>query len=277
VGEVVPETRRTPVGDLEVRHLLTHSSGLPAWLPFYCLAEGRRERIAGILQHIEVERRPGTEVVYSCVGFIILGLMLENLAATDLAALFHSRVLSPLGLHDELGFRPDPDRRSLAGGAWKPTAEERLVRDLGLDPKWIPALGRGLPDDGNSRFFGGVAGNAGLFGTARGVSVLTAEFCRKTPLLVTPAEVDPAVTLQTAGLRGQERGWGWQLATTAGCSAGNGVPENGFGHTGFTGVSVWAEREQGRVWVLLANRNHPGQRGVDLHPIRRRFHALAVS
>jgi CubicO group peptidase (beta-lactamase class C family) len=214
--------------------------------------------------------------VYSCIGFIVLGLMLENLAATDLAALFHSRVLSPMGLREELGFRPDPNRRSLAGGAWEPTAEQRMVLERGLDPKWIPALEPGLPDDGNSRFFGGVAGNAGLFGTARGVSALTAEFCRKTPLLVTPAEVDPTVTLQTAGMKGQDRGWGWQLATSAGCSAGKAVPGNGFGHTGFTGVSVWAERERGRIWVLLGNRNHPGQRGTDLHPIRRRFHALAA-
>lgn len=277
VGEVLPETRRTSLGDLVVHQLLTHSSGLPAWLPFYCLAEGQPARMSEVLQRIEVETRPGSQVMYSCVGFVVLGLMLENLADTDLDELFRNRVLSPLGLHEDLGFRPDPDRCSLAGGSSEPTAEERLVLERGLDPKWIPAVGRGLPDDGNSRFFGGAAGNAGLFGTARGVSLLTADFCRKTPFLFAPGEVEPAVTPQTTELKGQDRGWGWQSATTDGCSSGNAVPANGFGHTGFTGTSVWAEPDQGRIWVLLANRNHPGQRGIDLHPVRRRFHALAAS
>jgi len=275
VGEVLSETARSPVGEIEIHHLLTHTSGLPAWLPFYCLAEGRRTKLPQVLRQIELQSRPGQRVVYSCVGFIILGLMLEEVFASDLDRLFYNRVLVPTGLESELGFNPDPAVRSLAGGAARPLAEERLVLDLGLDPKWIPAFTKGLPDDGNARFLGGVAGNAGLFGTARGVRRLTAEYCGGGTNLLSSEEVGPAVTSQTRGLE-QERGWGWQSATSRGCSAGNSLPSTAFGHTGFTGVSVWAEPTAGGIWGLLTNRNHPGQRGIDLHPVRRRFHVLAT-
>ncbi len=107
-------------------------------------------------------------MVYSCPGFILLGMMLERIAGTPLDRLFGDRVLHPLGLEEQLGFRPEADR-PLAGGAVSPDTELRLVAERGLDPATIPPVGPALPDDGNARFLGGVAGNAGLFGTAAGV------------------------------------------------------------------------------------------------------------
>ncbi len=276
VGEVLRETEGFPIGELEIHRLLTHTSGLPAWLPFYCLAEGRRDTVPQVLRHIELASGPGERVVYSCVGFIILGLMLEEVSGSDLERLFRDRVLVPAGLEGELGFNPDTAFRVLAGGALAPLAEQRLVRDLGLDPVWIPAVGRGLPDDGNARFFGGAAGNAGLFGTARGVRRLTAEYCGGGTNLIALDAIGPAVTSQTSGLE-QERGWGWQIASSRGCSAGGSLPDTAIGHTGFTGVSVWADPMGTGLWVLLTNRNHPGQRGVDLHPLRRKYHAVATA
>jgi len=276
VGEVLHETDGSPVGDLEVHHLLTHASGLPAWLPFYSLTEGRREKLIDVVRWIPVEAAPGSRVLYSCVGFIILGLMLEQLSDSSLAELFRLEVLVPKRLEDDLGFNPDPALRDVAGGAARALTEERLVLDLGLDPKWVPPVGHGLPDDGNARFFGGAAGNAGLFGSLRGVQRLAAEYLGHDAVVLTPEDVRPAIKSQTPGLD-QERGYGWQIATSRGCSAGAALPTSGFGHTGFTGSSVWAEPEGGRVWVLLTNRNHSEQRGVDLHPLRRRFHHLAFS
>jgi len=275
VGEVLSETAGSSVGDIEIHRLLTHTSGLPAWLPFYCLGEGRRANVPQALRWIQLEAAPGERVIYSCVGFIILGLMLGEVSGSDLERLFHNRVLVPTGLESDLGFNPDPTLRALAGGASEPLAEQRLVRNLGLDPRWIPAVGTGRPDDGNARFFGGAAGNAGLFGTVRGVRRLTAEYCGSRRKLLSAEEVENAVTSQTGGLE-QERGWGWQIAATPGCSAGASIPATAFGHTGFTGVSVWADRTGEEIWVLLTNRNHPGQRGVDLHPVRRRFHSLTA-
>ena len=150
-----------------------------------------------------------------------------------------------------------------------------MTTDLGYDPRWIPPLAPGNPDDGNARFLGGVAGNAGLFGTARGVAILASEFLPGGGALLSADEAAAATSLRTTGLE-EARSWGWQLASTSGCSAGEALSEGSFGHTGFTGVSVWCDPVTRGVFVLLTNRNHPSQRGNDLHPLRRRFHALAA-
>lgn len=275
VGEVMPETRGSAVSGLELASLLAHTSGLPAWLPLYCLAEGDPRRLGERLGSIGLEAPPGRRVRYSCVGFVIAGMMLERVAGATLDRLFREQVLRPLELEGWLGFRPDAARRPLAGAAVSPAAELRLVRQLGADPAWIPAVGPGLPDDGNARFLGGVAGNAGLFGTARGVWRLTAEYAAPAGALLRPEEAATATRSRTRGLE-QARGYGWQLAATRGCSAGPALSPTAFGHTGFTGVSVWAERT-GAVFVLLADRVHPAHREIDLHPLRRRFHQLAAA
>jgi CubicO group peptidase (beta-lactamase class C family) len=272
VGEVLCEVRDTDVGDLEIGQLLTHTSGLPAWLPLYCLAEGDPERLAERLGSVRLAQLPGREVVYSCVGFVILGMILERRFGSPLASIFQDRVTGKLGIEDELGFFPDPVTHSLNGGATSPVVEERLVADLGLDRRLIPPMAPGLPDDGNARFLGGAAGNAGLFGTAAGVFLLAKEFLGGT--LFDAEEIGIATTLSTAGLE-QARGLGWQFASSPGCSAGPSLSPEAFGHTGFTGVSVWIDPKIEGVFVLLTNRNHPAQRENELHPFRRRFHTIA--
>ncbi len=273
VGEVLDEVSCTDVGNLEVKHLLTHTAGLPGWLPLYCLAENRLHFLASILGEIQLEGRPGEKVVYSCIGFVILGLMLERLADDSLDSLFQREVLKVTGLEGDLSFKADPATHSLAGGSAQSAVEKKLVRNLGFDQQRLPPTGYGLPDDGNARFLRGVAGNAGLFGTARGVVALASEYLPGGGLLLSSAEAAEATTLRTEGLE-QGRGWGWQLASTPGCSAGRGLSVRAFGHTGFTGASVWCDPERNNGYALLTNRNHPAQRGNDLHPLRRAFHRL---
>jgi CubicO group peptidase (beta-lactamase class C family) len=84
-----------------------------------------------------------------------------------------------------------------------------------------------------------------------------------------------AATKRRASSCDQVRSWGWQLGWSQQCSAGPGLSGSAFGHTGFTGASVWGEGEAGTICVLLTNRNHPSQRENDLDPLRRRFHVLA--
>ncbi|MBD3854588.1 MAG: beta-lactamase family protein, partial [Acidobacteria bacterium] len=157
VGEVLGELRGTDVGDLDVRQLLTHTSGLPSWLPLYCLAEGDPGRLAERLGSVGLVETPGSRVVYSCVGFVILGMMLERTFGSDLASVFRHEVTGKLGIDDELGFCPDPETHSLSGEAASPVVESRLVSQLGSDRRWIPPMAPGLPDDGNARFLGGTA------------------------------------------------------------------------------------------------------------------------
>lgn len=272
VAEVLPEAGHRPVGAVTVEQLLSHVSGLPAWSPLYAVAEGRPERALDVVLDLPLIE-PGSRVVYSCPGFVLLGWMLERRGGMALDALFDEQVLQPLGLHDRLGFRPVSDR-AVAAGAPVPDAERRLVRERGLDPAWVPAVGHGLPDDGNARFLGGVAGNAGLFGSAPGVLGLARAYLHRGGFL-SGAEIDLATGNRTAGLE-QARGLGWQLAASPDCSAGSALDRTAFGHTGFTCTSLWIDPTRETAMVVLANRAHPGHRSTDLHPLRRRFHRLVL-
>ncbi len=275
---ILPELSGSPAGASTCGQLLTHTSGLPAWAPLHVLTGGRKERTLEALSRLEPIGRPGGQVVYSCPGFILLGLVLERLAGEGLAAAFGCRIAGPLGLDPRsAGFLPDPGSVPVAGGAARPSVETGLLEEMGLGGGsiHIPPWSDGRPDDGNARFLGGAAGNAGLWGTAAAVAELAAEYIPGTARLLERDEILLATRNHTPGLE-QGRGLGWQLASTEGCSAGPALPPAAFGHTGFTGTSVWIDPVREAILVLLTNRHHPGHRGVDLHPLRRRFHALAL-
>lgn len=273
VAEILPDTSRSRLGARVVRQLLTHSSGLPAWEPLYALSNGDPYRALEALIGLRTEESE-THVVYSCPGFILLGMMIEKLAGANLGVVFTERLVKPLGLEGDLGYRPESPS-PLAGGASEPVAERRLLAERGLDSDHIPAVLPGLPDDGNSRFLGGVSGNAGLFGTASGVLALAMTYLGIGGFL-TAKEIELATTDHTPGLE-QRRGFGWQLAGSPGCSAGPALDPSAFGHTGYTGTSLWIDPTRGLAMTLLTNRVHPGHRPADLHPLRRRFHQLVVA
>jgi len=263
------------IGRATVLELLTHTSGLPAWLPVPALAEGDASTALERLVRLEPATSPGSTVTYSCIGYILLGAVLERCTGAGLAMAFTDLVARPLGLADELAFRPDPAVRSLVAGSVDSTWERRLAEELGWSGAWIPRQEPGLPNDGNARFLGGAAGNAGLFGTVAGVLALAATWMQP-GVLLTDEEIELATEDHTPECA-QARGLGWQLASTPGCSAGSALSPTAFGHTGFTGTSLWIDPEQRAVLVLLGNRHHPNPRPVDLHPARRRFHHLVCA
>ncbi|MCU0302866.1 MAG: beta-lactamase family protein [Thermoanaerobaculales bacterium] len=271
VGEVLPELVGAGVEGCTIGRLLTHTSGLPAWAPLYATGAGP----SGVVDSIA--RLPvgeaATEVVYSCPGFILLGLMLARRLGAGLDVLLADRVLRPLGLADDLGFTPDR-RRPVAAGALVALAEAELLAKRGLDPSLVPPPAPAKPDDGNARFLGGVAGNAGLFGTMAGVLGMARAWLEP-GLLLTAEEIALATADHTPGLA-QARGLGWQLAATPGCSAGPALSPGAFGHTGFAGASLWIDPTRGAALALLGNRVHPAHRPTDLHPLRRRFHETVI-
>jgi len=129
--------------------------------------------------------------------------------------------------------------------------------------------------DNNAHTLGGVAGNAGLFGTARAV-VSASRACLAGGGLLGDEERSWFGHNFTPGLS-QDRAVGFQLATTAGSSAGPALGPRSFGHTGFTGTSVWIDPDARRIVVLLTNRVHPRFRDLDMNAIRRQFHAAVAS
>jgi CubicO group peptidase (beta-lactamase class C family) len=275
LGSVLPPVARSAIGNATIAQLLSHSSGLPAWEPVYALAHDPGGAVEAIAE-IELARRPGQRVEYSCLGFILLGKALEQAYGRPLDAVFEDHVSRPLGLHQDLGFRPDPSAHAVAAGSATPQPEIELANERGFRAETIPPVGEGDVHDGNARFLGGVAGNSGLFGTAAGVFSLAAEFTAGGEGLLQPEEIAAARTVVAAD-EAQVRGLAWQLAPTPGCSAGPALASAAFGHVGFTGTSLWIDPDRDAVYVLLTNRCHPDYRDVNLHPLRRQFHRLAAA
>ncbi len=274
VAEAVPELAASRFRDVTFLQCATHTAGLPSWAPLYAGAAPSRESYVDAVVALDPVARPGRRVEYSCPGFVLLGIALERAGGADLATLFVELVAEPLGLADELGYAPAVGT-AVGGGERRWFVESRLLAERGLGGPPPPAAEGTVPcDDGNARGLGGVAGNAGLFGTAAAVARLAAEFLPGGGELLTAAEAELATRCWTSGLE-QARGMGWQLASTPGCSAGPALPADAFGHSGFTGVSLWVDPVMRRTYVLLGNRLCPGGRTPDLHPLRRRFHAAA--
>jgi CubicO group peptidase (beta-lactamase class C family) len=242
-----------------VRELLTHTSGLRAWMPLYAYADP----IAALLEHgPEYER--GTRVVYSDLNFILLWSAIE-----DYAAKARERIFRPLGLDDAM-FNPPPALRPrIAATEWGQRYEAKLANRTDLPKR--EGLIWGQTHDGNSFHAGGTAGNAGLFATARAVFRLAQAWVNGE--LLPPVLVDEATRNLTPGLD-DARGLGWQLPT--GSAATSMLSPRAFGHTGFTGTSVWIDPDRDRIMVLLTNRVHPCAAPVPIQQIRGEFHRLAL-
>jgi CubicO group peptidase (beta-lactamase class C family) len=258
-GHFFPAWKKTRYAGITVKTLLTHTSGLPAWFPLYTRGEGARA-YSRTLAELDPAGAPGSAVLYSDINFLLLGDILEAHFSLPLDSAFRELVAVPAG--SSAGFLPDAARPSAATEKGDET-ERRMTAALGLSyPHFRNGVVRGEVHDGNAFRRGGVAGNAGLFGSARDVWALArqwlldfpAEFCGDaTPLLL------------------EARGLSWQGARGAG-SAIPRMSRRCFGHTGFTGTSVWIDPDAGRIAILLTNRVHPGVRPVDFNEVRRRFH-----
>jgi CubicO group peptidase (beta-lactamase class C family) len=236
-----------------IRPLLTHTSGLRAWMPLYL----RRDYVDAIREH-GPEYEPGTRVVYSDLNYVLLWSMLP-----DYLTLARERILAPLGIESDAMFLPPQSlRHRIAATEWGQRFEARMAEN----PE-VAVLRDGLiwgeVHDGNSFFAGGTAGNAGLFATARAVFRLAQSWSNAE--LLPRTLVDEATRNQTAGLN-DSRGLGWLIS-----------PTGMYGHTGFTGTSVWTDPERDRIMVLLTNRVHPCAAPNSMQRIRGEFHRLALT
>ncbi|HVE66787.1 MAG TPA: serine hydrolase domain-containing protein, partial [Thermoanaerobaculia bacterium] len=246
-----------------IETLLTHTSGLPAWLPLYAWGEGPaayRRTLGGI----EPEARPGERVTYSDLNFLLLGEILETHFSAPLDLVFVDLVRGRSG--GAAAFLPG--RAGTAATEKDDATERAMAAGMGISyPRFRAGVVWGEVHDGNAFRRGGVAGNAGLFGTARDVWELSRPWLE--PAL-RPLTGDRTPALSEA------RGLAWQGSRGAG-SWVPAMPASAFGHTGFTGTSVWIDPEGGTIAVLLSNRIHPAVRGTDFNAVRRRFHEAVWS
>jgi CubicO group peptidase (beta-lactamase class C family) len=279
VSHYLPEFERTDKQMITVRELLTHTSGLPAWRPLYVLAEDERERAAGAIASLDLEYKPGTRVVYSDLGFIALGILLERITGHQLAELAQREIFEPLNLKQtffnpeialqtgiaacETGNLYEKNMCAESGGGEYQNSRQRLI--------W------GEVHDGNAYFLGGAAGHAGLFSTAGEVFQLAQQFIAQSSRLLNAETCKLFRQNMTEGLE-EARSLGWQLAATKDSTAGTDLPPDAFGHTGFTGTSLWIDAEHTRVFILLTNRTHARELPfANINAVRREFHRLATA
>jgi CubicO group peptidase (beta-lactamase class C family) len=241
-----------------LRHLLTHTSGLPAWRKFHSQGLEKREIVARVLA-TERERPVGSRYVYSDLGFITLGEIVERVTGESLDGFAARAVFTPLGMTDT-GFRPGEALRARLAPTRCPDRARVLAGEV---------------HDGNAASMGGVAGHAGLFapagdlvryaqmvlreGAVDGCAVLSPLAVRA---MATP-QLDPAVGGATLG---------WFCAPNGMLPRGDLLPPDTFGHTGFTGTSLLITPSLGIATILLTNRVYFAADAAPFLRFRRRFH-----
>jgi len=273
---------------IKMSDLLSHSSHLPAWKPFYLLVSDPTEVIA------EIGRMPLSftqeAITYSDLNFISLAVVVERFLNKTLDQAAASVVFQPLGLNDT-SFSPLPELRhrvaaSEEGNEFEKTTcvEQGFLLSDGKSPV-ATAPGSdalrsdviwGEVHDGNAYFMGGVAGHAGLFSTAKDVFTIAQQFLPNYTTLLKPETCELFCTNFTPGMN-EHRSFAFQLASTQESTAGIKMSPESFGHLGFTGTSLWIDPVKERVFILLTNRTHNHALPfVNINSVRRRFHDLAI-
>jgi serine-type D-Ala-D-Ala carboxypeptidase len=281
-----------------VRHLLAHASGLPAWRPYYEAA--MRDPVAGLAFRPPAERpaerlaeafarghalvreavlaepleaAPGSRVLYSDLGFMLLGWVLEEAGGARLDALCRDRVFAPLALANT--FFVDEHAEAIRGESLLGGRQGRaFVATERCEHR--AEVNCGSVNDDNAWAMGGVAGHAGLFSTPSDAAALGQAWLDA--LHERPSALDPGVAstfARRAGAAGSTRALGWDTPSEEGSSLGTrlgGGPRGAIGHLGFTGASLWVDVDRQVVAALLTNRCHPSRQNERIKAFRPRFH-----
>ncbi|HEX2206807.1 MAG TPA: serine hydrolase, partial [Longimicrobium sp.] len=261
VRRYVPGFRGEGRGDITVRHLLTHTSGLPAGAWLYGSASSPEQALRQVMRR-DLVTPPGERMVYSDFGMIMMAEAVRRVAEEPMDRFLARRIFGPLGMQNTF-YLPPPELQRRA----VPTAMPGNERPYEVD---------GVVHDGNAYRLGGVAGHAGLFSTAWDLSVY-------------------AQTLLNGGAYGTRRVWnggtvasfirrqpnaatralGWDTPAER-SSSGSYFSERSFGHTGFTGTSIWIDPTKDLFVIVLTNRTYSGGGQGDILRIRGRVADLAA-
>lgn len=259
IEELLPAYRGTDKARITVGQLLAHTSGLAGGVPLYRSFPTREELLDGLLA-LPLATRPGTAVAYSSPGFILLGLLAEAAAGRPLDALVTQLVSEPLGL---------------TGLTFAPRGEARTHAVSTEHCDWRGRVVTGEVHDENAIVLGGIAGHAGLFAPLADLERLGAALVRGGDGLLGPAAFRQMTKCHTEGLN-LRRCLGWQGQDPVASPVGGAMGPDSYGHTGFTGTSLWVDPAAGRFHVLLANRVHPRRDGKRFPAVRRAFHHRAA-
>ncbi len=266
-GQLLEKPLSRELSRTTLRALLNHSSGLPGWRPYYSSIDPKTDKAKiknSIYRAIHEEPLvypPGTRNVYSDSGFILLGEILERKTGKNLDELFQEKIADPLNLQD-IGFIPRDRPGPLKGGRAFAATENSVDRKKVI---------QGEVHDENAFAMGGVAGHAGLFGTARGTYDCFWEWRRG---YAGKGKILEASTVKAFVEREQftgDWGLGWMFPSPP-SSAGRYFSRRSFGHLGFTGTSLWFDPEVDLGVIFLSNRVHPTRENNALKEFRPLLH-----
>lgn len=259
VALFIPEFGTRDKHNITIRHLITHTSGLPDHIKFW--REGLRgkqiiDRICGM--EVAGNQQPGKQVVYSDLGFILLGEIVKQVTGLNIKQFAEKKVFEPLGMN-QTGFLPPESLK------YKIAATE-FREDLGR-------LVWGEVHDENAHALGGIAGHAGLFSTAADTARYALMWLNKGRIgktrilgkMTVAAAIKQQVDLE------ERRSLGWMLKSRTFSSGGDFLSDLAFGHTGFTGTSLWCDPSENLAIILLTNRVHAGREGNAHIRLRARF------
>ncbi len=273
--------------EISLMNLLTHTSGLPGWVPVYTRADGRDDCVQ-FMCSLTPELVVGSQVEYSCMGFILLGLLVETVTGESLNTFARRELFDKLGMDDTGYYATErfAERARLA-----PT-ERRTACERGEELwAWLHKTGQfldlhtedsvawGAVHDEDALAMGGVSGNAGVFSTAADIAKFAQMYLGNGyyngTRVLSPATIELATHNFTAGM-GDNRGLGWQLKGPN-TSFGSLISDRAYGHTGFTGTALWIDPERDLIVVLLTNRVHETRENEALLGLRPRFLNAAVA
>jgi CubicO group peptidase (beta-lactamase class C family) len=267
------------------RHLLNHSSGLPDWKPYYqdvlqCELRGQTNFVASQAAkryvfaqiHREAPLSPaGQQSVYSDLGFMVLGEIVETVSGTTLDRFCQERIFNPLGLSSTSFI----DLTRLRTRRIQPVEEMIAPTE---DCPWRKKVLCGEVHDDNAYAVGGVAGHAGLFSSARDIHQLLARLngCLRGKDSFLPQALIQEFLSKDETVKNSTRALGWDTPSENESASGQWFSSHSVGHLGFTGTSVWWDLEKNCHIVLLSNRVHPTRKNEKIRKFRPHIHDLIM-
>jgi uncharacterized protein YbbC (DUF1343 family)/CubicO group peptidase (beta-lactamase class C family) len=275
VSQFIPDFGRYGKERITIRHLLAHTSGLRPDLELEVEFKGADEGIRRATEEVP-QAAPGERFVYSDINFFLLGDIVRRVGGERLDAYARKHVFDPLGMKDTMFLPPESQRARIA-----PTERCQVLAwpCTGPENNEVPFL-RGIVHDPTARRMDGVAGHAGLFSTAADLS----RFCRMllgggrlgSARILSPMTVERMTSPATPPGMREVRGLGWDLDSPFSANRGDLFPLGSFGHTGFTGTSLWLDPHTKSYVIFLSNRVHPDGKG-DVTPLRGKVATVAAA
>ena len=255
ISDLFPQRDLPHLRNVTLHHLLTHTSGLPVWQDLYSQDQTRTQAIDELFQ-IKLINEPGTTYTYSCLGYIILGLVAEDISGVSLDQFCCKQLFRPLGMNDTV---------------WNPGSTSNYVIAVTDNCSYRHRKLVGEVHDGNSYALGGISGNAGLFSTAADI----ARYCSCVMFdnmylpIIKPMIDNVIANKLTKSVGGQT--YGWYIYPNHLMPGGDILSKHAIGHTGFTGTMAIIDPDNELFIVLLTNRVCNNNDGLQFRNIRKKL------